>query len=459
MISKRNLLTLFCLYFCTSCSPTQDLFSESLDEVATERFYIKLDENFYKREGIAVPEYALSSDDLIGLTDCGVNKGDESFEDIYCILDLNEADIGVLGQADKGIPIEYNIPRHMCEYTTFMAPWHWNYRSGIGPQVLHKHTEEEDTSDTTIVVGGEGNESNNAEYYCIPPSGTRRCAGNPVTSAVPCPIGQPNPGTWYRIDEDSNVSKCFCPYDHSSAGDGNSNAPNCCFGSYEVEGGNEGTETNDWGGDLKECIGGPLRSGGWDNYAPTVTSVSHTQKPIEIPIPNRFYSWVTDEPRRTFEIGPIDIETILLTASGNRYFYSTPTATYFDGIEDLIFTDPLSCSNCPSMFSPDVDNPIENLALRAALRAYPYFTLECLDSNMEALHRVHLTIREWNTQEEFLSFKESNGGSGDPDIDGEEGSDCPYYEADEKLGSTNCNDFLDLDDFIDIGIPYPRTPY
>jgi len=456
-ILKRNLLILICACLCLSCVRTEDLFSESINSAAVERFYLKFDTEHFAREGIAVPLYELSSNDEIGLIDCGVNKGEESFEDIYCILDLNEADIGVLGQADRGIPIQYNIPRHMCEYTTFMAPWHWNYRSGIGPPVLRKYTVEE----TQQVVGN--NENNDDEYYCIP-------VNNQCSTPVPPPVTTrcieaqlagdiPPEGAWCRIDEDNNLSKIFCPaWDHSINSD-NISRPNCCLGTYEVTGGDEGKEENDWGGNVKDCIGGPIRASDWDAYQETQYG--------ELPIARIFYSWIMDTPRETLVVGPVN--------EGEVIFSSAPTATYFDGIEDLIFTDS-SCPNCPGMFLSDVNNPI----LGSAFIGYPYFTLECLDSNYEALHRIHLIIREWNTQEEFLSFQDSDGRSGDPDVDGEEGSDCPYYEADEALhhAHTDCNDFADLDDYLEasdgitqsdldilddlnvnLDLPYPQIDY
>ena len=113
------------------------------------------------------------------------------------------------------------------------------------------------------------------------------------------------------------------------------------------------------------------------------------------------------------------------------------------------------------MFFPDHERQ-ETISLPTfdlheySLRGYPYLTLECLDSNFESLHRVHLIIREWNTKEEFLNFQDSDGRSGDPDLDGEEGGDCPYYEADEIFGSSDCNDFSDLDDYS--GKVHPLAP-
>jgi len=459
-IPKKKLFILIYIYCCTSCVPTTDLFSESISVTTVERFYLKFDTEHFASERIAVPLYELSSNDEIGLIDCGVNKDEESFEDTYCILDLNEADIGVLGQADRGIPIQYNIPRHMCEYTTFMAPWHWNYRSGIGPPVLEKHTVEEDQQ----VVGN--NESTDDEYYCNP-GNEEQCPPlqeDTEDNTAECDNAQraeeiPPLGAWCRIDDDNNISKTFCPsYDHSIDSD-NISRPNCCLGTYQVRGGDEGAEENDWGGNVRDCIGGPIRSSDWDAYQETRYG--------EMPIARIFYSWVMDTPRETLVVGPV--------REGEVIFSSAPTATYFDGIEDLIFTDS-SCSNCPGMLLSDVNEPI----LYSNFIGYPYFTLECLDSNYESLHRIHLIIREWNTREEFLSFRDSDGRSGDPDVDGEEGSGCPYYEADEVLHhtSTNCNDFADLDDYlelsdditqsdidilnafdVDLDLPYPQINY
>ena len=96
----------FIFYFCLSCVPTIDVFSELTSEDVDDRFYIKFDTGHYEGQGLAVPLYELSSNDTIGLIDCGIDKNTESVEDLYCILDLNEADIGVLGQAEEGIPIQ-----------------------------------------------------------------------------------------------------------------------------------------------------------------------------------------------------------------------------------------------------------------------------------------------------------------------------------------------------------------
>ena len=77
-----------------------------------------------------------------------------------------------------------------------------------------------------------------------------------------------------------------------------------------------------------------------------------------------------------------------------------------------------------------------------------------MDSAHEVMHRIHLIIREWNSQEEFLNFRESEGSRGDPDVGGVEGSDCDYYSQNET-GNTiqfgDCNDAFDADDWAEYG--------
>lgn len=416
----------FFLYicFCTSCVPTIDLFSETVSADSRERFYIKFDIEHYQNTGIAVPEYELSSDEEISLMDCGVEKGSESFEDTYCILDLNEADIGVLGQAEEGIPIQYNIPREMCEYTTFIAPWHWNQRSGIGPKEVHE-----------CKLTSLGENAQEKTFIRVPPD-----------------------GGWIEQTDDQEQS---CEYDLSKSG-----LSNCCFGkakaipykgtgysSRDCQPDPESDPTDkEWGGDLKNCIGGPLRSSGWEAYQ-KVSIPDETGKisyELEFPIQNIFSSWTEGE-RETFMVGPVIAGVVLPS--------STPSTNHFDGIEDLLFTSSNNCPNCPLMFFPD-DLKKNDLNQTILPIGHPYFTLECLDSNFETLHRVHLTIREWNTKEELLNFKDSDGRSGDPDIEGEEGSDCSFYDSDEILRDTHsqCNDFLDLDDHTTLN-RYPNIQY
>ena len=120
--------------------------------------------------------------------------------------------------------------------------------------------------------------------------------------------------------------------------------------------------------------------------------------------------------------------------------YSLPTANFFKAIEDEKTAQ-------PPVFYDSPNNPDK-------IKGHPFLTWSCLDPAREVKHRIHLLIREWNTKEEFTRFKESEGGSGDPDIGGAEGSECEYYEKDKAIFG-DCNDLYDSDDTI----TYPEIKY
>ena len=436
------------LVFNVQCIQQKSHFASlSSNNVVQDRMYIKFDQGYYEQNGETAPLHQLSSvEDLLSLADCGLNKGEDSIEDIYCILDLNEADI-VLSQAgieglSGGIPLEINVPTEMCEYTQWMIPWHWNQKSGYGPRVI----EQCNVIANNSIPGSVG-------VTCV-----RVRTGTTTTN-------------WVLQTEESN-SPCEegglegFDYDFSST-DG---LANCCFGKakeYTVEAQEPGTNgcngcgcctgpainedvssSEEWGGDIKSCIGGPIRGSNWDSY----TDIPFEQNIegeifttyLEVPVSDLAATWQNGM-RRHFSVGPAFSEVIHPT--------SITVANYFDGIEDFLFTSS-GCSNCPDLFYADSSKSATTGDTSFPI-GYPYFSLSCLDSNYEVLHRVHLIIREWNTLEEFLNFQDSEGRSGDPDIEGNEGDECLYYEPDEQIGNSRCNDFSDIDD---IG-SYPEILY
>ena len=212
---------------------------------------------------------------------------------------------------------------------------------------------------------------------------------------------------------------------------------------------NEKPTEEEWGGDIKECIGGPFKSitGSFSfGYAPLLIDQGNNVE-YEIQWPAKIiFPAINGYRSNEFKIGPI--------FSGNIRHSTAPTANYFTDIEEFPFTE--DCINCPAFLFPDYTKRTQGGFYN--LLGYPYFTLECLDSDDESKHKIHLTIREWNTKEEFLSFKDTDGGSGDPDFSGTEGNDCNYYESDEMLSNTACNDYLDLDDYKAQDI-YPNVKY
>ena len=98
------------------------------------------------------------------------------------------------------------------------------------------------------------------------------------------------------------------------------------------------------------------------------------------------------------------------------------------------------------------------------LIGHPFITWACLDRGLEVKHRIHLIIREWNTSEEFIKFKESEGRTGDANDSGDEGRSCLYYNPDDWLvPEPLCNDLEDVEDLDnnedELADGYPHIRY
>ena len=115
--------------------------------------------------------------------------------------------------------------------------------------------------------------------------------------------------------------------------------------------------------------------------------------------------------------------------------FSFPTANFFSGMEDKEWES----GSEPAFYKA-------NAKANTYSKDAPFVTWACLNQNKEVLHTIKLIIREWNTQEEFIRFKESEGSRGDPDITGAEGSECDYYEN-NTLNFGDCDDLWDVDKF------------
>ena len=446
-----------------------------------DRFYIRLDEGAFVQAGQTIIPYELSTNEEFGLKDCGVNKNDISSEDKYCILDINEMDLlATEGENDVPLVLEYNVPKETCDYTSFYIPWHFNQPVGEGPRVLVKCTVKSEQTE-----GGGNNRSGAGEesvFYAVASNNNRQTFKDNCEQTNP--DSKPEGDGWIQETESENFlsnqfcrsgkSECpreeiinqakkkLCLFDQSS--NENSGSANCCLGTYtliscnskekadDVRGECDNGEENEWGGKLGECIGGPLRVGNWESKI--------SREGIgEYPIPKIVPSWergLKDE---------FELDRHLIVSKKVRHtsdmiihpkYSSIGIATYYDGIEDLQWGS--DCADCPDIFKSEPMPSTLGSGTNDRLLGYPYFTLECLDGNMEAVHRLHLIIREWNTLEEFYSFKESAGRSGDADISGREGDECQYYEPDE-FGNNDCNDLTDLDDIIGNLFVYPFVKY
>ena len=315
MKRKLSILLLF-LCFLTSCIVQDDQWGVgfgalkyasidgSSDESSTgppdsEWLYIDLNEAYYKSAGVQPIPYELNTTEEFEDTRSGrlrfggpspsnceieydpdLDPSESFSEDLYCILDVMEADIYL-----HGLSIKYNIPTGMCDYVRISPPWHFNQQAGYGPAIIYecdiKINPTTDAEDNTTCEDAK-------EYYedgC--PTSTEISSCNP-------PRGREN------IEE-------FCAEFDKSEQD----LSNCCFGNYEVKDTSGEVIRNDkWPGNLQQCIGGPARTS-WTSFDPHYGS----------PLSERAYT-LEEGFSRVFTIKSIE------QATGGLSRASVPVATF-----------------------------------------------------------------------------------------------------------------------------------
>ena len=390
-------------------------------------FYIRLARDNYA--GHSFLQHALYELDAGPGTDCKIPIDQESSEDIFCQLEKIEGDLWA-----HDTLVEYNVPPGMCDYLSLQVPWHFNQNAGYGPRYVSKCEE------ITPSHSDEENEETE-DKYCIGqscPSGCRTgsCGSNCATQV-----------------ED------LCGYDLSHTDD----FANCCIGDYEVSG--EDQSDGSWGESLAQCLGGLGRIN-WN-----------VRDKLGIP-QLLMHSVEKDGYIDTYEIPSIEsfydggfIETNGISGP------SFAVANYYEDIEEF------NLGNLPKLYETEapyrivLDQSGRSIRIQQPYRGgssllfkgYPYLTWSCLDNAHEVIHRIHLIIREWNTEEEFNKFVESNGSRGDPDVGGEEGTDCEYYSLPDHITGVDrdtfafraCDDAADLDDWIKRSSisPHPHVIY
>ena len=408
-----------------SLIPTEGL---STTHIPNESFfYVNLYAAYYVGEGFdALDSIIYAMDDGPG-TDCKIPVEQESTEDLYCIMDVMEGDLWF-----HNIVLEYNVPEEMCDYLDFDVPWHFNQRVGEGPPTIYQ------CNRGRCVGSGDDVSLETETIYCLNTCGsllTGACTDNNQEVTVGCSSG-------ISVDDPQK----FCGILDQSEND----LANCCLGEYTLNSGETISEVN-WGGNVNDCIGGLGRTS-WDAF-------NHEGLPIGTTAPT-----LKDGYRNTYEI-PALIDKY--DGRKNNYLTRLPTfitANYWTDAENKD-----SASNKPDFYiAPQTLTEFEGATyltpyIGAPHGGHPYLTWSCLDKAREIKHRIHLLIREWNTQEEYNSYKETEGSRGDPDVGGSEGTECDYYESEEAsvLKDTACNDFTDIDDWdAQIpGYPYPEVIY
>ena len=350
-------------------------------------FYLDLDEDHYAREGVEAPLYEINTTEEYGdserrdsVSNCEVIYDEEEPDgpQMFCILDIMEQELLLVDLA-----FVVNVPKGMCTQLITSPAWHYNRAAGRGPPLIDH---------SKYVPTGTEEEKNK---YCVVEGGspTTRCQ-----------------------DEESKILE-LCDFIHSTGGE---EKLNCCVGEYAITGETSSTG-NDWGGSIKNCMGGPGRTS-WDTYT-------------EDGIPMRLVEYVLENGLRRL----VKIKNLIAVARGGAY--STPIANYLKQLYQ----------------SPEDLRQIKETDLPKFLQTHylytpnPYYTFTCLDSAGEILHQINLMIREWNTHEEFMVYYDSGGSddTADPDVTGVEGNDCEYENRDTigfNSTQSRCNDFWDFDD-------------
>ena len=488
-----------CLWLFTSCdfslnrsrqysivSPDANIANIPTDDF----FYVNIKSAFYTggQGGFDPLDFLIYAMDEGPGTDCKISVNEApGTEDLYCMLDVAEGDLWY-----HEINLEYNIPPGMCAYAGFTPHWHYNQEVGEGPPYVVASEFGTGNNRKTVYSGcdsvpkilceqrtknrpeppEEGQNSrdhsegswpeegwgNASTTYTCPSAGDDGCvkAGREGRTKYEDEGGNrvDNEGDAVREYRCQKFDRCsanvsghrsrvedeqkVCKYNLSDKkGKGN-----CCLGEYTVLKEGESSEEKEWGGDIKTCIGGLGRlewpTEGFNEAGFPITVVEESG---------------SRGVNKEYKLNPL-IEKIKTRAS-------FPTANYFEGVEEKE-----GVSGLPDFYT--IGNTCGGGA--RCPTAHPYLTWTCLDKHQNILHQINFVIREWNTQEEFIRFKEN--GSGDPDIVGAEGSECDFYESEEKFQTHHvfgrCNDILSADDkdndssrWNDYGLkdPYPEINY
>ena len=399
-------------------------------------FYVNIKSAHYTGEGFDPLDFLLYAKEEGPGTDCKVQFTDDnsSTEDLFCMFEVAEGDLYL-----HNIHLEYNVPPGMCNYLSFMVHWHYNYESGDGPPYVAQIPSDERDDNGNQILEYTGCKVKPKQVVNTP----GRCSHSNCRTQLECEIASFNchspettAGVWTEATYRSQ-----CPRDQKVGREGDNHSEvcgyilteddktiNCCLGEYTLyEGGNEKGESHKWGGDIKDCIGGLGRIN-WDSF-----------DDYGFPIP-----LVTPTGSKGL-IKPYELDPLIDKIKG---LVSFPLANFYEGIGEDDETTPPDFRNTSAFVIPEGE--ITNK------KSYPYLTWSCLDQNYEVRHQINLIIREWNTQEEFTRFKESEGSRGDSDTGGTEGSECDYYEKSALPRFGDCNDLDDLDDFTG---DYPELTY
>ncbi len=373
-------------------------------------------------------------------SECTIETTETSNQDLTCVTDVNEQDLYF-----HGLRLEFVIPTGMCDYFRFRNHWHWDQEAGSGPPNVWLRTYTNDAGEVSgtpecFVQNSDGVWSpSDPSADGLPADGAVLGTGDNCAALTAGAAGL----ELDSIDEESGLPKCV--YDNTlTEGD------NCCSGLYNItreivdnqdtpasasvaaDPISKGTEAElnlSYGtSGVGQCLSGP---GAFDSEWPGTTD--------GIPRAAIYY---------TRETGLSDRYVISPAVEVLNEGQNQAVANWHEGVQGVSTRHQHAGTvSGRTSFEPIFHDPIED-------RSGDYFhtpgqspyQFECLDEDLEIIHRVNLYVREYNSRAEFASFIANPvDGNQDADRTGTEGgggaNDCEGF-----LGGV-CNDRSDADDF------------
>lgn len=402
---NMNLLLFFCMValFNSACSPAEDEGSDITEDIPSisqpapevgiieqDLFWVDIRPTVW--QGVIHQEGSVSSPCEINIT-----STETAEKHIRCVYDTPEVSAFLQDHL-----LQINVTPNMCNYLEFIPYSFANWEIGRGPEEVWVQEHQDANGNTT-------------GFSC------RESALDPFGSCDGLPE--------WELSEGLPV----CRYNHSQR---DPDFPNCCYGNYDFHFQVDNAGTIDitpvanlnWGEELdRDCVGGP--SNAFEDWGINEGVTQLTKAGIgdgNLPL-NVFYDSLNTGLNEAFLLEapvslPRDRDANVITF--NSVAGALPnqvSPTYTDATGDIF----------PFSFSAD-------------------YQFRCLDDSGELLRSIRLTLREWNTLEQYNNFIDSSAG--DPNRAGTEGVDCSY---DDPLGGP-CDDYLDWDNFFNgAGYDFP----
>lgn len=325
---------------------------------------------------------------------CKIDKDETSSKWVQCIMDVDELDMWM-----RDITINVELPGETCAYLGFLGYHYAISKVGEMPTAVSYYLDETaGTVSNVLYYYGEAG----TDYNAITGVG-----GISYTSAL-------------NIEKKEDI---ICPWDYSKRHK-SVDGKNCCDGTYTPYVTNTigvapiPQDDAEWGGNISNCFKGPAME----------DSIPKISKGIFKGLP-RYY-----------------ITEVVGDGYGEEY---TIKGGHDNPIGDHLGGYSIYWANYFKM--SDHSNARPKPTNQASV-GFPYYRFDCLDHNLEVVHRIDVLIREWNTKDQIAL-----GASGNPDITGIE--DPPFsgdpYDADEVLNDHY--DWKDLASYVNTCFPSGTT--